>query len=334
MRTFFGLILLLTWQAHPLPAQTSPPIYPVAYPQDTTKGTCGTPVPLGFTTNPIYDEARFQELIPATHLPTKGGVILGIAINCQTYTGVVHYKSMSLEMGHTKRTTLDPNFAVNLTQHAQPVKFLAATYAKRAWTTIFFSRPFTYNGKDNLVLQFRKVYDRKAYPLPGIVAMETSGDPGRNDLPKTAYTFGPLGSGASNAPTAKFLQPAPLKIRLLFGATPTLTLRSDPGGAKKYVFPLGGSINFSVYGPKSSFFVTFMDTGFRKPFAFPGIGGFPRVRLKFILAYGTVPGPAAWKVPIPNNPSLVGARLVYQAVLVDPQSRIDFTNATDNIFNQ
>ena len=330
MRTFLGMFLLLPCLGSILPAQA---LHPVAYPQDTTKGTSGNLVPLGFSFGPTYDEGRYQELIPATHLPTKGGVILGIAVNCQTYSGKVIYKSLSIEMGHTKRTSLDPNFAVNLPKPTTVVRVLATTYARRAWTSILFTRPFTYNGKDNLVIQFRKVYDRKAYPVPGMVTMETSGNPGRKDLPKTAYTFGALGSGASNASTAKFLYPAPLKVRLLFGGTPTLTLKSDPAGTKKYVFPLGGSMDFSVYGPKSSFFIAFMDAGFQKPAVLPGIGGFPRVRLKFLLAYGAVPGPATWKVAIPNTPSLVGSKLVYQAVLVDPQSRIDFTNATDNIFN-
>jgi len=306
----------------------------VAYPQDTTTFSSGNIVPLGsFGPTSNFEEGRWQQLIPATHLPTTQGLVFGMSFICQTLTGTMTYPSLRITMSHTTATTLGTTFASNL---PTPVLVLNATnlpvnWVSRGWVQINFTTPFAYNGTDNIVFDIQKVVTPIA---SGIATMETDGNPGRSDLPPTRYAFGGVGSGASNATTASF-SVIPLQVRLAWQRTPSLFLKSDRllSGSTN-VFAITGSIDVGLDAGTGAQWVAFLDAGFTTPYTVPGLLGFGRVLPTVVFPVRTVTtAPDSFNLPIPGLTGLVGAQFAMQALAIDPTlgSNVFFTNAADFI---
>jgi len=307
----------------------------VSYPQDTLTFSSGNIVPLGsFPGSGNFEEGRWQELIPNTHLPRTQGVITSISAICQTFTGPINYRSLKLTLSLANLTTLSSTFAANL---ATPVVVynhanVNVNWVARQWVEITFDQPFAYDGRSDLVIEIQK----ECTPIAsGIATMATTGNPGRTDLPRTQYTFGMVGSGAATAPTAT-ASTLPLQVRLGWQRTPTMYLNSDRlGSGSQNVFAISGTVDSKVDATASSGYVSFMDAAFSPPFAIPPVNGTGVVMPVFLLPAGSVPavGPGIQTIPIPNNAFLVGVHIAMQTVVLDVGlgSNLFFTNGTDFI---
>lgn len=305
----------------------------ISYPQDTTKHSSGNIVPLGsFPGSGNFEEGRWQQIIPAALLPQTPGIIVGLSSICQTYTGALVYQSLRINLSHTTATTLGSSFAANM---PSPVNVFSHTshtvnWTAAQWTQISFDVPFSYNGQDNLVIEIQK----EAIPIAGgIATMATDGNPGRLDLPRSAYAFGTVGSGAANSTTVAF-NSHPLQVRLHWMRTPTMFLKSDRllSGSGN-VFGLGGSIDIGVDASVGSPFVTMIAGAFVPPYSIPGTVGNAVVNPATFLPAGVVSGPTPeiLTLNIPVNPFLIGVYLTLQSGVLDVGigSNIYLTNGND-----
>lgn len=292
----------------------------LAYPQDTLTHSTGQIVPLGsFPGNPNFEEGRWQQLIPSTHLPQTAGIIVGLSFICQTYTGPIVYQSLRFTLGHTNATSLGTSFAGNLpvpiavynkTNHSVP-------WTGAQWSRIDFDVPFSFNGQDSLVFEIQK----EATPIAsGIATMARDGNPARSDLPRAVYTFGGVGSGAANA-TNSTATTDPLQVRLHWARTPSMFLLSNrlPSGTSQNVFGLGGTIEIGVDATAGSPYVTILAAGFVPPYVIPGTVGNAIVMPALLLPSGSVvgPGPGIQVLPIPLNPFLIDVYLTMQSAVLD-----------------
>ena len=330
MRTLFIAALILS------PALAQNPTI-VSYPQDTLTGSSGNIVPLGGSTNGNFDEGRYQFLIPATHLPTPGGTIIGMAFNCQSFSGSYTYADLTFTLSHFTGSALTSTFASNL---PAPQVVLSGgqtvNWTSRMWVPITFQTPFTYNGQDALVIDIQKTLDQNQNPLPTLITMETSSNPGRSDLPYAIANFGTAGSGAATGPTARTRYSTSIKARLLFAGESTMLLRSDRGGANNNVFAISQSVDVEVHAAPASAYVTFFDVGFQAPVTIPGIQGSLIVPPLNIFDSGGIPptGFSLTVANIPNQNFLVGGTVVFQSITFDPATTVAaWTNGCDAIVN-
>lgn len=307
----------------------------VSYANDTLTFSGGNIVPLGsFPGNPSFEEGRWQQLIPATHLPKSQGVILGMSAVNQTYSGPITYTALTitLSMVPASTTSLSTTFAANLptpivvlNQSSYTVNWTAAQF-----TPISFTTPFAYDGQSALVIEIQK----QAQTISsGIATHARDSNPGRSDLPPAVYAFGPVGSFAWNAATAttatQFLQ-----CRLHWQRSPTMFLKGDRYTAGSgNVFAIGSSFDIAVDATVGSAYVTLLDGAFAPIYTIPGVIGFGVVSPTFLLPAGSVagPGPGIQTIPIPANPFLVGATLKLQSVVfeVGLGGNLFFTNGCD-----
>jgi hypothetical protein len=324
------LALILFATGLPLSAQT---LNPVSYPQDTLTGSSGNLVPFGVLTPTSFAEGHTQLLFPADHLPSTGGALMGIAVNCQVASGALTYPSLNIDASLATVTTLSTTFANNVLapQSVLAAQNLTITYAQAQWTPIMFTTPFIYGGSLNLVLDIRKVVTP---PASGLFTMQTTGDPARNDLPRMVYAFGSVGSGASTATVGNIVAQT-LQVRLLWAGIPTMTLKSDrSGGFSGNNFPIGGSIDITTYGTPSSLYLT--QAGFSlTPVSIPPVAGLMYVSgVTLGIGFLNASGNDVRTLPIPGNPSLVGLHLAFQSGVLDAVSSMpQWTSASDCFIN-
>jgi hypothetical protein len=320
----------------PLCAQTA--TNPVGYPNDTVRAGSGNLVPFGFSSSTNFDEGRWQQLIPARVLPSAGGVILGIAVHCQSSNATVTYASLRLTLSHTTATTLTTSFGGNL---PTPLVVFSSTnvpiqWSTTSWVPIMFTLPFPYNGKDNLVVEIQKVYDRVTNPVPGIVTHQTTGTPHRTDLDPARYSFSPFGSGGSTTPIATNSSSAVLSLRLLTATQATTTVASlnQPNGGE---FGLGSNMSLTTWGAAGTAYGTVLDVAFRTPIAIPGISGLLLINPGFMLTSGTTgnSNSGSLTLQLPTNPAFVSTYWVVQSVTLNPaKTNFAMTNAADLFITQ
>lgn len=332
---FVPALLALASLAAPVAAQN---FYPLAYPQATTAGSSGNILPFGvLNSSTNFDEARYQILIPSTHMPTTRAAIVGLEVNSQVWTGTLTYASYDIALSNTTATSLSPVYATNL---VAPTNVFSGTnvgisFTSRQWAPVTFSTPFIHNGSDALVIDLRKVIDRTLIPVvPGVVTMETTGNPGRLDLPTAIGSFGAFGSGASNSSTAAVTYSSILQVRLIVQDVPTVELLSDRGGPSNYTFAIGSSADVNLHSISGSPFAVFVESGFMAPIPLPPISGNLIIAPITVLFSGSTGAGdvASVTVPIPNLNLLIGGYFTFQGIAVQNGSPF-FTNGADAYIN-
>ncbi|MBL8899571.1 MAG: hypothetical protein JNM84_18215 [Planctomycetes bacterium] len=312
-------------------------VYPLAYPQATTTESSGNILPFGIlNANTNFDESRYQILIPATHLPTTPAAIVGLEVNSQVWTGTLIYANYEITLSNTTATGLSSALDTNLPAPT-PVLALQGTgiaFTSRQWAPVPFQTPFLHNGTGALVIDLKKRIDRSLLAsVPGVVTMETTGSPARNDLP---IGYGAAGPGAFNATTASFGYSSFLKVRLLVQDVPTVDLLSNvfTSNNTSGVFRIGGSATVNLHSVSGSPYLVFAESAFIAPAALPPIQGALVVLPLTILFSGTTGAGdlASFSAGIPNLSILVGGRVTFQGVAV--QNGVPFfTNGCDAIIN-
>ena len=303
---------------------------PIGYPSDTVRAGSGNLAPLGF--NPsvtTYDEARWQQLIPARLLPTTPGLITGLATNCQSSNSAMKYTSLKITLSHTTATTLGTSASGNL---PGPLPVFSATdytvtWSINNWVTIPFQIPFPYNGTDSIVISIQKVWDRVTNPVPGIVTHQTNGF--RPDLDPARFAFSPFGGGGSTTDTLTNSSGPVLSLRLntVTQATTTLASVTQPNGSE---FSINTNMLLTVWGATGTAWGLVLDTAYRTPISLGFIQGRLLISPSLLLTTGTTSGgSSALTFPIPNDPSLVNSYWVFQSVTASPTANLAFTNAID-----
>ncbi len=311
----------------------------VSYPQDTTTGGNGNNIAFGVSSGASLDEGRYQQLIPRTHLPSTGAVILGVEVvsrALQPHT--LTHESLQITLSHDARTQLDPSAATNL---PAPVVVLAVqnfsnAYAAGQWSAIQFTTPFVYDGVSDLVIDVQKVFDRSTSTVPvGGSSMSRAGHPGRPDLPDSRWAFGSYGSGAATSSTLNFFGD-PLLLRLQVGGLPTTVLRGDRVGNTGNFFALANPFEVEVRAASGDLFGVFASTSFQAPMTFPLLSGTLQITLPQTLKVGLMPatGVDVTTITLPNNNAFVGTHLTFQSGVVPSGAGSGlWTNATDMFVN-
>lgn len=321
----------------------------ISYPNDTVTETGrATQTPFSFdATSGADDEGRYQCLIPATHLPTEPTNFQGIGYIPHGHGGSIGFEHLHIRVVHTTATSLGGNLDTNIagaslvTPGPEPFRY-TTTMTDGDWSLIFFPVPFSYNGTDNVIIDIQARYDRINDPIPGGVALQTSSNPARTDLPIAFGTSGAHGSGAASATSPTIAYVEPVKLRLLSGFSPvpvpTLSLRGDTGGLSGNTFAVGSQFVFKLDlfpAPGRSFAVMGDLGGFLPPYTLPGFLGQGRVNPSLVFASGIdtmAPGEEI-SFQIPPDNGLVGLHVVFQALTLNTLADIGFTNACDMYVN-
>lgn len=323
------------------PALSSQVPFHVSYPHDATTGTSGNNIAFGISSNSGLDEGRYQLLIPARYLPSTGAAFLGFEVVSHGITShSLTFQSLQITLSHDARASLDPVTANNLPNPVVVLngQNLTLSYTRRQWSPIRFTMPFIYDGVSDLVVDVQKVFDRNVSPIPvGGSSMQTTGDPGRPDLPRARWEFGALGSGASAASNTRFFGD-PLFLRLHAGSLPTTALRGDAGGTSGNFYALGQSFDVEVRASAGTTFATFVGGAFQSPpVSIPVLGGSLHVLSPFTFKFGVIGAGNLdlSTIPIPNNAAFVGAQLVWQSAVLPPGMGVSpqWTCATDLFVN-
>ena len=305
-----------------------------AHPIDNPASSTSQNIPFaGNSTS--WDEARSQFLFPAAFLPTTGGVITGIEIVPNT-SGSVPYELFELWLDHTTNTTLSTTFAANLTSptlvFSRPMTPIAWTGA--TWHTLTLDTPFPYDGTRNLVLEVRKKIDRPNNPTFPTISHRVLVYPRRADLPVPIWTSGTHGSGAVDGTTATTTYSTQILMRLRFGTSPTLTIdstRDTTGNANRSYFHIGATTTLTTRGTAGSAYAMALDFGLAPAgLSVPGLTGELWVLNPFVFLTGVLntSGEDVVQIPIPNDPSLIGIRAIFQSLVVSGAGA-QFTNVVD-----
>jgi len=317
-------------------AATAPAQNPLAYPQASTASLSGNFTPLGFSSIGAGNEGRYQVLIPADHLPGRPALIR--AIECYTIvgTGPVTYSSLSIRIGSILGApVLSTSFTANLASSVQVWAKTQVTlqWTERQWVRIALGTPYAYDGTSNLVLDFQKV----VAPTTGI-PLVSHATARRAGVVPAVYIFGPTGSGASQATSARFSSPNPLLVRLIVD-TPTLSLSSPPIFPNYLDFAIGGPVDIAVHAAPNQVHWTLLANGF-SPIGVtrPPVAGTLFLDLAGVstLATGVVPATGEWstQLTIPNDPGLVGLQFALQSAVAGPNlGQPTWTNASDFFVN-
>jgi hypothetical protein len=305
----------------------------VAYPQDTTLSRATASVPLGYARAPFPDvtEARFQQLIPATHLPTAPSAITALAFpvgGLGTSFGT-DYARLEITVSATRATQLSTTYADNL---PAPVVVLNATgqraWSFQQWNVLQLDRPIAHDGVSALVIDIRKVVRSSEALVVGTgIASNLLGAP---PSPRLAQgNFGPAGSGAANRTFADAPGFPPIQIRLQVD-TPTIALRSDPNPVG-VMFAIGGGVEVRVYGPAQAPYCAIVDTTFHARFELPGVvgAGIVMPRAEFPLRVIDASGSDAINFVLPNDRGLVNQRFTLQAGVAIPNGAPTWTNGAE-----
>jgi hypothetical protein len=305
-----------------------------AHPQESFGIGFGNTGPLGFAGG-IGAESRTQFLVPRHELPAAPAQLIGIEV-VALLAGTLNYQSIGITCAAADRTQLDPVFATNL--GAQPTVVLppiprSFTYVDQVWTTIPFTQPYQHDGHSDLVIDVRKIVS--PFGSSVFVGHRIGSAPERADRPRAAITSGDFGSGSANAATAVSTSQPPLSIRLVWQQTPTLRHRSE-ASATGNQFALGGQVELTVQGTPGHFFVLLAGLGWAPGQPLPGVLGELRLDAGYAFRVGTIGATSLGShlVAIPNQPSLIGLFVSYQAATVDPATAsITLTNGTDHFLN-
>lgn len=306
-----------------------------AHPQETLQNGNGNLVPFGVLSTGSFGEGHTMILIPKDELPSVASLITGIQVHCQG-TVTLDYQSLIINMGPATGTQLTTTFANNFA--SPPTNVLSATslqlsYSSSQWLHIPFTTPYVHDGVSALVIEIQKVIAPAAsYPF---ATMSTSSSPQRVDRPNMIYSFGTPGSGASTAPTASVSAGA-LSVRLEWTGTTTIRNLSDVGPSNNQ-YGIGTNVTLTVNGQPSNLFVIAAATAYL-PTALPvpGISGDLRVDSPVLFAAGLLDpaGVGTQLLAIPNDPTLVGFFLCYQAANIDPTTvAISLSNGSDHFIN-
>jgi hypothetical protein len=304
-----------------------------AHPQDTLQNTSGNLAPLGVFASGLGAEARAHMLLRAVELPGPGAQLVGIEVQSQSAVSL-RYSLLSISVAPTTATALLPVFSANM---AAPHKVLHANnltvpYAAGAWSVIPFAAPYAHDGTSALVLEFKKIVDPNSIVQ---TVMATPSPPPRSDRPAMVWSFGGIGSGASNAATA-LASGDPLAVRLLWTGAPTMRHRSDvgPGGNQ---YGLGTTIHLTIEGAPGALFMTAIDFGFL-PVPLPMWNASGQLYVQgHVIGTGTLDaaGTARQTKFIPPDPLLLGLHVTYQAGTLDLlASQGQLSNAHDHFVNQ
>ncbi len=260
-------------------------------------------IPFG-TGSASWANQRCQFLLKKTFLPGKPGVVRSVGF-APAGSGTYLFKAVVLKLGHNTSGTLGPTFAGSYSGPVFTVFNRAAfSWQVKAnqWNRIPLSRPFVYNGKDNLVLD--------------VLALGS-------DL-NTKGGF------------RRATEPRYYKVGVIPNASTGLYGRGCPGSNKKvpvfnpYSYPWLGANFFrvgldqAVSQAPSILFVGNRSTkfaGLPLPFslAFMGAPGcFLNTSIVFMNATSTTArGTAFVDMSIPNSPALEGLALYMQWAVFD-----------------
>lgn len=328
MRVSFGTAALFaTLVGRSLLAQV------VAFPQDTALSRSSAPLPLGYASAPFPDvtEARFQQLIPATHLPTAPSTITALAFPGSGIGSSLSadYARLEITVSATRANQLSPTFADNL---PAPALVLSApgprTWSPQQWNVLQLDRPIVHDGRSALVIDIRKVVrSTTALVISTGVASNMLGSPPGPRLAQASS--GPAGSGAADSAVAGPQALLPIQIRLQVD-TPTITLRSDPNGVG-VMFAIGGGVELRVYGPAQSPYCAIVDTMFHPRFELPGVVGAGLVmpRAEFPLRAIDSSGSDAINFVLPRDRQLVDQRFTLQAGVAVVNGSPTWTNGAE-----
>ncbi len=293
--------------------------------------------PVGYNASRVFDETRFQQLIPARYLPSTGATIHGIEFLGIGLTTTVNYDLLRVRLSHANLVALDVQLDANLiapkTTFDQAPSKLELKLDE--WSPLTFETPFVYDGTSDLVIEIQKAITLDArVAFEPIVGTRVAGNPGRSDLPTPRYAAGPHGSGAAFAPRGTRTIPTPLVMQLVV-SEPSLTVRSDRGGRNGNAFAISDSLSFDVHAKAGTFFALLGYGALLPPVATPPIDGLGYVPLIGNWQIGNnVIGfdgaPATISLAIPDRADLVGFRPGFQAVLLDlTAGQLAWTSAVD-----
>ncbi len=283
-------------------------------------------MPLGYSgSTRIFDETRFQMLIPASHLPATGSVFTGIEVWSASVDTTTLYASLDV----TISTTFAANLPAPILVYSR--QSVSVAWVRSQWMALTWQVPVPYDGMSNLVIDIRKI----ASPTNGASALGHGSDT-RPDLPICRYTFGGPGSGASRSDMARSLSANLLAVRLSVGA-PTLLLRSRPSTPSNNAFPIGGAFDVEVRARPNTVCAILGSVGFGSPTRFPPISGDAYLNLASTatLLFTSVPanGVSSIRLAIPNDVRLAGANLVFQAPTERSLLGLAWTNASSCVIN-
>lgn len=311
--TLLGLALL----AAGLPAQSF-------YVPANTLPSAGTGNVFPFNTSTM----RYQALILASDLGSTPAVIKSFGL-APSVSGVKTYPSVTMKMAHLAASTLSTTFDQNLAAGAvttMDVTNWTWPMTGGVWNDVDLQVPFTYNGVDNLVVEFlvvqgtgsggtmyRENTNQRVYL--GSYSGQLTGSNGGNTAFKMRVNLG-------DATFAAFGSGCPGTNSL----TPALTF----AGSCQLGQTLGHQLANAV--PSG---VGFLSLGFWFGPPFPldlGVYGFPGCTLYFpsattLVAIADPLGAAVVNTPVPNLPGLVGLVLYSQWLVLDA------TNATLAVSN-
>jgi len=305
-----------------------------AHPQESLGIGAGNTVPLGWAGG-IGAESRSQLLIPRQELPAVPAQLLAIEV-AGLFVGNMNYQSLGILCAPAQIAALDPNFASNLGPAPTvvvPPAPRGIDYSLQDWTTIAFVQPYQHDGHSDLVVEIRKVVSPFGSAI--LTAHRQGSVPERADRPRMQATFGDLGSGANHAATAALTNMTPISLRLVWQQTPTLRHRSEVAASGNQ-FALGGQVALTVQGTPGHFFVMVAGIEWLPGQPLAGVLGELRVAARYTFrdAVLDAQGLGSYQVAIPNDPSIVGLRVTYQAAVVDPgTATITLTNGTDHFVN-
>ena len=306
-----------------------------AHPQESLGAGSGNTTPLGWAGG-IGAESRTQVLIPRQELPAVPALLTGIEV-AGLFAGSINYQSLGITCAPAQTAALDPNFATNLGPAPTvvvPPAPRGIDYSLQPWTTIVFAQPYQHDGHSDLVVEFRKVVS--PFGTSVLVAHRQGSVPERVDRPRMFATFGDLGSGSANASTATLTSLSPISLRLVWQQTSTLSHRSEVGPSANQ-FALGGQVTLTVQGTPGHFFVRVAGIEWLPGHPLAGVLGELRLAARYTFRDDTLDaqGRGSHVVAIPNDPSIIGLKVTYQAAVVDPLSAtITLTNGTDHFVNQ
>lgn len=323
-----GLVLLVALSASAAAQQLT------AHPQESLGSGSGNTTPLGWAGG-ISAEARTQLLIPRQELPAIPTLLTGIEVAALP-SGTINYQLLGITCAAADRTQLDPIFDNNLGPSptlVMPAGPRTIEFARQDWTAIQFVQPYLHDGHSDLVIDIRKVVSPVGSSL--LVGQRIGSVPDRIDRPRTAFTFGGLGSGAANATVAAITSQPPISLRLLWQDAPTLRHRCEIGPSGNQ-FSLGGQVTLTVQGTPGHLFVMAAGIDWVPGHPLEGVIGELRLAARYTFrdAMLDAQGLGTHVVTIPNAPSLVGLHVTYQTAIVDPlNATVTLTNGTDHFLN-
>lgn len=297
------LPLLLLVLAPALPAQS----YYYSPDNDPTSGSAGTnAVPFG-TGSVTYANQRAQFLVRAKYLPSVPGLVrcLGFASGS---SGLFLFRSMAIRLGHNTTGTLSGNFNTNIQGPSLTVfneYGFSWPVVANTWSRIPLSRPFIFNGTDNLVVDI--VALGSDLSNKGI-SFRVGSEPRAYYVFRTVAPVCDLKAFGQGCPGSNLKTPAPELLCLPWIGSQFFDLSVAEAPANAAAFLLAGASSASWVGVPLPW-----NLG---PIGAPGC----RLLVSIESILGTVTDPMGrglLPLGIPNAPALQGLSVHFQWLLVD-----------------